>query len=251
MRGGNANIPLAIAFAWSCLAKSRISALSAVEAITNSTGNWPPPGSAGGAMANAWTPGIAETLAWISGRISNTDRSRCCHGSNTAPQKPPLGRVNWKVNSVSGVESKLWFTSRADGAIDPPGQPAFLFIAAEEGRRHDWRERQRHHPGDSHRPGEGERELPEQGAGEAALERDRRVHRRERNRHGDDWTHQLAGSLDRRIDRLHALPHVALHVLHHHDRVIHHQPHREHDRQQREQIQREPERLHQEHRPDE
>ena len=65
--GGNQNFPLAAAFCWSCLAKSRISDSSAVEAMTNSTGKVPPPGSAGGSTAKVSTPGICETRCWISG----------------------------------------------------------------------------------------------------------------------------------------------------------------------------------------
>ena len=43
-------------------------------------------------------------------------------------------------------------------------------------------------------PGQGEREFPEERAGEPALEADGRVDRRQGDRHGDDGTNQLAGA---------------------------------------------------------
>ena len=69
MMGGKANMPLCIAFSCSLPTKPRISGASAVDAITTSTGNWPPPGSAGGRTANVCTPGIALTFICTSGRI--------------------------------------------------------------------------------------------------------------------------------------------------------------------------------------
>ncbi len=51
-------MPLFMAANWILLAKSRICSGSAVEARMNSTGNWPPPGSAGGVTGNILMPGI-------------------------------------------------------------------------------------------------------------------------------------------------------------------------------------------------
>ncbi len=62
MIGGKANMPLSMAFCWICLARSRIWSSSAVEARTNSTGNWPPPGRAGGVTGNIRMPGMACSL---------------------------------------------------------------------------------------------------------------------------------------------------------------------------------------------
>ena len=92
MSGGKANIPLLAAFSWSCFAKLRISAESAVEAITNSTGKFPPPGSAGGRMGKVWIPGMAATFCWTSGRICAADRLRSFQGFSPIPRIPRRGR---------------------------------------------------------------------------------------------------------------------------------------------------------------
>ncbi len=42
-------------------------------------------------------------------------RSRSSHGFCTTPQKPPFGKVIWKVNSDSGMDMTAWFTARVDG----------------------------------------------------------------------------------------------------------------------------------------
>lgn len=111
--GGKANIPLAAALAWSWRAKPRIWSVSAVEARMNSTGNWPPPGSAGGVTGNTCTPGMAMSLPCTSGRSPNTVRLRSSQGLVTMPLKPLLGKVIWKVNSVSGKVWNTLFTAAA------------------------------------------------------------------------------------------------------------------------------------------
>ena len=115
MSGGNANSPLFAAFSWSCRANARISALSAVDAITNSTGNWPPPGSAGGRIGKVWMLGMAPTFACISGSIRNVERFRSSQGFIPTPQKPPFGKVIWNVKAASGKDIAASFTARVAG----------------------------------------------------------------------------------------------------------------------------------------
>ena len=79
----------------------------------NSTGNWPPPGRAGGATGNIWMPGIACSFCCTSGRIWKMVRLRSSHGLMTMPPKPELGNVIWKVNSVSGTLMKAWLAAAA------------------------------------------------------------------------------------------------------------------------------------------
>ena len=114
MSGGNAKMPLFAAACCSCCAKPRISALSAVEASTTSTGNCPPPGSAGGTMGKVCTPGMAATFPCTSGRIWEAVRLRSVQGLRPTPQKPVVGCVTWKVNSDSGVAITTRLISRVE-----------------------------------------------------------------------------------------------------------------------------------------
>ncbi len=109
-------MPLFAAASWSLLAKPRISAVSAVEAMTNSTGKLPPPGSAGGRMGKVWMPGMAATFCCTSGRIWAAERLRSFQGFSPSPQNPPDGKVIWKVKLVSGISMSTRFTSRVDWA---------------------------------------------------------------------------------------------------------------------------------------
>ena len=111
--GGNANILLCIAFICSRLASSSICAVSAVEARMNSTGKSPPPGRAGGVTGKMRIPGIFCSSCWTPGRMSNTVRSLSSHGLTTIPPNPELGKVIWKVKSVSGTFRKIRLTSAA------------------------------------------------------------------------------------------------------------------------------------------
>ena len=116
MSGGKANIPLLAAFSCSCFAKLRISAESAVDAMTNSTGKFPPPGRAEGRMGKVWIPGMVLTFRCTSGRICADDRVRSFQGFSPIPQKPPDGKVIWNVNLVSGMAITVRFTSRVERA---------------------------------------------------------------------------------------------------------------------------------------
>ena len=93
MIGGKANIPLAVAFSCNWRAKSRMTWGSAVEAMTNSTGKFPPPGKAGGTTAKRLIPGMVASLAETSGRISLGVRSRSPQDLRTMPAKPDDGWV--------------------------------------------------------------------------------------------------------------------------------------------------------------
>ena len=109
--GGKANIPLCMAFPCNWRANSRISPVSAVDARTNSTGKSPPPGRAGGVVGKIRIPGIFCSFCWIPGRIWKTFRFRSSQGLTTIPPNPELGKVIWKVKSVSGSLRKIRFTS--------------------------------------------------------------------------------------------------------------------------------------------
>ena len=106
----NMNTPLAYALATSWFANPSSSRGSAVEAITNSSGNCPPPGSGGGVVAMTRTPGIALSFPNASGRICSVVRFRSLHGFTPMPEIPPKGCVSWKVCLVSGIDRKASFT---------------------------------------------------------------------------------------------------------------------------------------------
>ena len=75
--------------------------------MTNSTGNWPPPGSAGGVATMVRMPGMPLTFVCTSGTIWNTVRLRSPHGLSTRPPKPLSGKVIWKVWLHSGTLMQL------------------------------------------------------------------------------------------------------------------------------------------------
>ncbi len=87
-----------------------------------------------------------------------------------------------------------------------------------------------------HSPCKGKSELPEKGAGKTALQADGCIHRRQRNRHGDNGPHKLAGPQQRRVKGRLAFAEMALDILDNHNGIINHEPHRQHDGQQRQQI---------------
>ena len=130
MSGGKANMPLLAAFSCSCSAKPRISAVSAVEAMTNSTGKLPPPGSAGGRMGKVWMPGMAATFCCTSGRIWKAVRLRSFHGfSPIAPEAAGReGDLEGELASPGWPCSAL-FTS--------PGRLGHLVERGVGGRVHD------------------------------------------------------------------------------------------------------------------
>src|SRR5262249_40565555 len=107
-----------------------------------------------------------------------------------------------------------------EGAVDALAEPS-PFRRPNETRGHHRRERERDDARDEDRPREGEGELSEERAGEAALKTNRYVYRPDRHGHGQDGKSEFARALDRRVERLHPVAHVPLDVLHDHDRVIH------------------------------
>src|SRR5438876_557705 len=133
---------------------------------------------------------------------------------------------------------------RFEGVVHQLGQPPLPPRFVDEARAHHRGQRHRHETGNYDGGGEGDRELQEQGAGEPALEPDRRVYRRERDRHRDDGAYQLARAHDRRLDPRLALAHVPLDVFDHDDGIVHHQSHRQHDREDGEEVQAEAEGVH-------
>ena len=80
--------------------------------MMNSTGNWLPPGSAGGMPAKTSKPVTAASLPCNSGMICATVRVRWPHGLTTMPANPSKpnaaapsgfagGSSTWNVRSVS------------------------------------------------------------------------------------------------------------------------------------------------------
>ncbi len=65
-------------------------------------------------MAKVWMPGTPATLLCTSGKTWKALRLRWFHGLRPSPQKPPPGKVIWKVNLVSGICSSSLFTARVD-----------------------------------------------------------------------------------------------------------------------------------------
>ena len=124
-----------------------------------------------------------------------------------------------------------------------------MFLAKQI-RRHHRRQDKRDHAGNENRARQSECEFAEQRAREPALERDRRVHRRERDRHRDSRPNQFSRANQRRVHPRQARAHVALDVFDDNDRVVHDQSDRKHNGEQRKQIQREAEHLHQKERAD-
>ncbi len=135
--------------------------------------------------------------------------------------------------------------------VDHPGEAAVGAAGAQEPGAHHRGERERHDSGDDHGAGEGERELAEERAGQASLDADRRVHRRQRDRHGDDRAGELPRRLDRGVERLFSQVEMPLHVLDDDDRVVHDETDGQHDAEKRQKVDREPGHQHQEDGADE
>ena len=147
-------------------------------------------------------------------------------------------------------QARVRAAHRVEGAIHELRQPRLVAVLVHEPRAHDRRQRQRDQARHDHRRGERDRELEEQRAGQPALESDRRVDRRERDRHRDDRTLQLARADQRGLDARLALAHVPLDVLDDDDRVVDDQADRQHDRENRQQVEAEAEGEHDDRRAD-
>jgi len=139
-------------------------------------------------------------------------------------------------------------THRREAAVDELGEAPLFLLRLEEARAHHRRKCQCNDRGHRDRPGEGKRKLGKQGAGQPALKADGQIGCHENHGHRDDRSAQLACTLQRCLERRHALFEMAVHVLDHDDRIIHDQPDREHERQKREEIDRVTQREHQEER---
>ena len=83
--------------------------------------------------------------------------------------------------------------------LTTPLNPRSASPARSNFRRHHGRKRQRDDAGDEDRARQRERKFAEQRAGQSALQRDRRINGRERDRHGDDRADQFARAEERRI----------------------------------------------------
>ncbi len=114
-------------------------------------------------------------------------------------------------------------------------------VRLEQHRAQRRAQRQRDEAGDHRRGRDGHRELPEEQARDAAQEGRGHEHRAQRQRDRQQRAAHLVHGAVRRLDGRHAGAHVALDVLHHHDRVVDHDPHRQHQPEQREVVQRDAE----------
>ena len=118
-----------------------------------------------------------------------------------------------------------------------------LFVAEDLGAERG-RERQRDQAGDHDGDRDRHRELPVELAGQAAQERDRYEHGRQRQHDGDDRPGDFMHRLDRRFARLGAiLAHDPLDVFEHDDRVVDDNADREHHAEQRQRVDRVPEQV--------
>jgi hypothetical protein len=146
---------------------------------------------------------------------------------------------------------RVRFPQAVEAAVDPTGESTLALAGAQQLRSHHRRERERHDAGHDHGPRERERELAEQRAREPALDAHRGVDGRQRDRHGDDGTDQLARRVDGCVEGRLARLDVTLDVLDHDDGIVHDQPDGQHDGEQRQQVDREAGHHHEEDRADE
>ena len=124
-------------------------------------------------------------------------------------------------------------TKTIKGPIDPSAKSVIDVLGPQQVRGHHRRKCERNHSRNEDGASEGQSELAKERAGQAALKRDGRVNRGERESHRDDRAHKFTRTLDRRVHARHAFAHVAFDVLDNDNRVIHHQSDRQHDREQR------------------
>ena len=82
---------------------------------------------------------------------------------------------------------------------------------------------QGNHQRNPDRDAQGHRELAEQPSHDAAHHQQGNKHGHQRHTHRDDRKPNLGGSLERRLNRVHAVLDIACNILQHHDRVIDHE----------------------------
>ncbi len=130
-------------------------------------------------------------------------------------------------------------------AVDEAVQPARCLpgMRLEQLGGHHRRQRQRDERRQRDSGGQGDRQFTEQAPGIAFQEADRQEYRHQHGGGGDHRERHLRGAPLGRHQRRFAQVDAALHVFHHHDRVIHHQADAQHQRQQGQQVDREVERV--------
>ena len=112
-------------------------------------------------------------------------------------------------------------------------------------------QRQRAQCAEERAGGDRQRELPIQLPADPRQRRGRQEHRHQHQRNAHHRAEHLHHRLRcRLLRRQMMLRQIALHVLHHHDRIIHHDADRQNQTKQRRQIQTEAEQLHREERAD-
>ncbi len=136
--------------------------------------------------------------------------------------------------------------------LDDVGEPLSRLVALlrvvrlmlEQLRAQHRHQRQRNHRRDQNRDGQRDRELAEEAADHILHEQERDQDGDQRDGQGDDGEADLAGALERRVQRTLALLYVARDVLDHHDRIVHDETGRDRQRHQREIVQAEVRQVH-------
>ena len=106
----------------------------------------------------------------------------------------------------------------------------------QDARRHHRRERECDERADHDAARDRDGEFDEEPAGGAGLERERREHRDERKRDGDDGEGDFIHALERRLHRGHAVLDVTMDVFQHHDGVVHDHADGQHEREHGEDV---------------
>ncbi len=113
-----------------------------------------------------------------------------------------------------------------------------LRVGLEQQRAHGRTQGQGDETGDDRRRGDGHRELPEELAGNAGDEGRGNEHGAEHKGDGDEGAADFVHGAVRGLARRHAAADIALHILHHHDRVIDDDADGQHQAEQRQVVER-------------
>ena len=122
--------------------------------------------------------------------------------------------------------------------------PMLARFRVQEARAQHRGERERNQRRDRDRGGDRQGEFAEQAPDDAAHEQERNEHRDQRAADREHREADLPRSLDRRLERRHAVLDVAVDVLHHHDGVVDHEADRDGERHQGQVVEAEIEQIH-------
>lgn len=159
--------------------------------------------------------------------------------------------VNGRACGEGAIEMAAVPVSEAiEGAINKRAESLVSVPRAQEVGRHHRRKGECDDARNRDCPRERERELAKKRAGQASLHGDGGVDRRQRQRHRDNRTDELARPANGGVEARHALAQMTLDIFHDDDGVIDDQPDGKNDREKSEQVDRESEDLHEKKRPD-